>query len=325
MSKRCRKQKKFNEESIDESNGTVSVLPTEIVLGILSRLHFQTVFDCKLVSKKWRSLIVSTLPYFADMHLRFHRKLLRLDDDINSGADAGNDNTTDGSLGILFSIQFMNYDKYKVGVYYGNYHDDNKRFSYRESTSLLNHPQLNSNKKQSYSLVGSCNGLVCYRIPFSDKRGFYVCNPMTKEYVYLLEEKPFRSLKLSGFGYLPSSNEYKIVRIYSDGKIQVYTLGSGSGWRDKGEVKGDWVNSKVDKGVDIWSLKKMNGNNIDYTKEQVQCWTWSKEFSIEAKDWNWDMYDPFALTNSGKLLLLKKHRIPRGRHSAACKAFQLRP
>ncbi|OVA09341.1 hypothetical protein BVC80_7541g2 [Macleaya cordata] len=46
-----------------------------------------------------------------------------------------------------------------------------------------------------------------------------------------------------GFGYLPSTNEYKVVRIYYCsneesfvGRVQVYTLGSCTGWRDKGEI-----------------------------------------------------------------------------------------
>ncbi|XP_026383666.1 F-box protein At3g07870-like [Papaver somniferum] len=65
---------------------------------------------------------------------------------------------------------------------------------------------------------------------------------MTKEYVNLLEKNPDQDPPdyISGFGYLPSSNEYKIVRVYPEGLIQVYTLGSGSGWREKGEIKGDW-------------------------------------------------------------------------------------
>ncbi|XP_026432328.1 uncharacterized protein LOC113329701 [Papaver somniferum] len=45
---------------------------------------------------------------------------------------------------------------------------------------------------------------------------------------------------LSGFGYDPRTNEYKVVRIVytlnNHGEIQVYTLGSGNGWRNKGIV-----------------------------------------------------------------------------------------
>ncbi|XP_026416652.1 uncharacterized protein LOC113312108 [Papaver somniferum] len=61
---------------------------------------------------------------------------------------------------------------------------------------------------------------------------------------FLTEDEDIKVYEiLSGFGYVPSSNEYKVVRIieYYDGdelllncKLQVYTLGAGSGWRDKG-------------------------------------------------------------------------------------------
>ncbi|XP_026451723.1 putative F-box protein At3g16210 [Papaver somniferum] len=46
----------------------------------------------------------------------------------------------------------------------------------------------------------------------------------------------------AGFGYSPSTNEYKVVRICDSrrdskvGKIQVHTLGSGSGWRNVGTM-----------------------------------------------------------------------------------------
>ncbi|XP_026432271.1 uncharacterized protein LOC113329630 [Papaver somniferum] len=43
-----------------------------------------------------------------------------------------------------------------------------------------------------------------------------------------------------GFGYVRSTNEYKVVRIhyidYDEGEVEVYTLGSGCGWRAIGSV-----------------------------------------------------------------------------------------
>lgn len=50
---------------------------------------------------------------------------------------------------------------------------------------------------------------------------------------------------VNGFGYNPITDEFKVVRIYytdpilgqtNQGRVQVYTLGSGSGWRDKGQI-----------------------------------------------------------------------------------------
>ncbi|XP_026419059.1 uncharacterized protein LOC113314954 [Papaver somniferum] len=46
---------------------------------------------------------------------------------------------------------------------------------------------------------------------------------------------------MCGFGYIPSTNVYKVVRMYelSDKHVQVevYTLGSGQGWRDIGQLE----------------------------------------------------------------------------------------
>ncbi|XP_026408654.1 uncharacterized protein LOC113303761 [Papaver somniferum] len=65
---------------------------------------------------------------------------------------------------------------------------------------------------------------------------------MTREYVMLPDIKrncdDFH--RSSGFGYLPLSNEYKVVELYNleedinSTKVVVYTLGSGSGWINVG-------------------------------------------------------------------------------------------
>lgn len=65
----------------------------------------------------------------------------------------------------------------------------------------------------------------------------------TGEVVYI--PKPNKSIardrdatNVSGFGYCNSTNEYKIVRMYSDYKghkcrFLVHTIGDGRGWRSK--------------------------------------------------------------------------------------------
>ncbi|XP_026430947.1 F-box/kelch-repeat protein At3g06240-like [Papaver somniferum] len=79
-----------------------------------------------------------------------------------------------------------------------------------------------------------------------------------KEYVYLAElivkkedidpdlfrieegEVNMHSNTASGFGYVRSTNEYKVVRIhyleYKEGNVEVYALGSGCGWRGIGKI-----------------------------------------------------------------------------------------
>ncbi|XP_026451557.1 F-box protein At3g07870-like [Papaver somniferum] len=69
---------------------------------------------------------------------------------------------------------------------------------------------------------------------------------MTGEYVYL-PEMDFGEISrpevLGGFGYCQSNNEYKVIQVTYEynqfeqlGRVQVYTLGSGSRWRNKGEM-----------------------------------------------------------------------------------------
>lgn len=106
-----------------------------------------------------------------------------------------------------------------------------------------------------YSLVGSCNGLICFSTSYFWE--FYVsedpvcvCNPITGEELnlprFMVEdyqpiEVCFKVGIASGFGYVPFINEYKVVRIcyYSTEAlgVEVYTLGSGNGWeRCKGNI-----------------------------------------------------------------------------------------
>ncbi|OVA10982.1 F-box domain [Macleaya cordata] len=81
-----------------------------------------------------------------------------------------------------------------------------------------------------------------------DHEFVYICNPITRECVNLpsVIKQSSNSSRMDivcGFGYIPSTNEYKVVRIYYCrgkesyvGRVQVYTLGNGTGWRDKGEI-----------------------------------------------------------------------------------------
>ncbi|KAI3860582.1 hypothetical protein MKX03_007933 [Papaver bracteatum] len=108
-------------------------------------------------------------------------------------------------------------------------------------------------------LVGSCNGLIC----LSSKRRYnkpvnityhnstydesiYIYNPIIGE-VMSIRSNNNKKYTVHGFGYHPLTNEYKVVKNYFDeppysgkppykGQVEVYTLGSGSGWRNKGEI-----------------------------------------------------------------------------------------
>ncbi|KAL7250097.1 hypothetical protein ACSBR1_012153 [Camellia fascicularis] len=50
-----------------KKNSIPKELPCQIILEILSRLPFKTLFLCQLVSKHWLSLILD--PHFVNLHL----------------------------------------------------------------------------------------------------------------------------------------------------------------------------------------------------------------------------------------------------------------
>ncbi|XP_026458708.1 F-box protein At3g07870-like [Papaver somniferum] len=105
--------------------------------------------------------------------------------------------------------------------------------------------------------AGSCNGLVCLSLP-SYIVPFLIFNPIIRECVELpfIEidcEKIDREDKrkfycASGFGYVSSTDEYKVVEVLHKTKfyyVYIYTLGSGNGWRKLGTFD--------QKSADIWS------------------------------------------------------------------------
>ncbi|XP_026460382.1 F-box protein At3g07870-like [Papaver somniferum] len=98
-----------------------------------------------------------------------------------------------------------------------------------------------------YDVVGSFNGLVC--IYGRQDHEIYgpacICNPITRESVILPKCKNPTNLRwnhlFDGFGYLPSTDEYKVARMYAllgetknSVEVEIYTLDSGTGWRNLG-------------------------------------------------------------------------------------------
>lgn len=190
--------------------GNFNLLPEEIILDILSRLPTESVFECKLVSKLWRDLLQH--PSFPRLHCNH----------LDSAHDS------DGKLSFIFYTEGSDEEPF----HYTEYVEKLNRFS---RIKMINfRPPF----KESY-ILGSCNGLICFNTRLDNSfylQPAYICNPITREYIVIpnIERKRF----LSGFGYIPSTKEYKVVRIYNSkedpdyGITQVYTLGSGIGWRN---------------------------------------------------------------------------------------------
>ncbi|KAI3967831.1 hypothetical protein MKX01_011006 [Papaver californicum] len=199
----------------------LNCLPQEIIYNIFSRLPVESVLDSKLVCKPLRNI----LHFLCLIQKGLFYCVVYNDEHIKS-------------------IRWMNL-KFPVNV---------------------------------FGIVGSCNGLICFSVETEKYKDvyihhsrfsthyiscklhhpnepFYICNPITREYVSLPElrtddDKNGSSSSayiVHGFGYHPLTNEHKVIRILypvheSDdqlpykGHCEVYTIGSGSGWRSAGEI-----------------------------------------------------------------------------------------
>ncbi|KAI3973303.1 hypothetical protein MKX01_020678 [Papaver californicum] len=189
----------------------------DIQSKILSHVPSESVLNCKLVCKRWRLLLSN-------------RKV---------------------SLGVLFSISSSL--EHMIHLYYADYgvikSTECQEDFYNTKIAKINLPPIKEERERKEVIVGSCNGLVCLAIPHKGVYNpVYICNPFTGEYTILPRISNNKSWDVvSGFGYLPCTNEYKVVRILypadsihnptsttTKGCVQVYTLGKGSssGWRN---------------------------------------------------------------------------------------------
>ncbi|XP_026433714.1 uncharacterized protein LOC113331185 [Papaver somniferum] len=108
-------------------------------------------------------------------------------------------------------------------------------------------------------LLGSFNGLVClYGL---EDYTACLCNPVTKEYVMLPTiKRDFDDDEyihyLTGFGFLTTTHEYKVVEMYKLKTdldvllVGAYTVGSGNGWISVGRLDTKFI--KVNEGVGVY-------------------------------------------------------------------------
>ncbi|XP_026428326.1 F-box protein At3g07870-like [Papaver somniferum] len=215
-------------------------LQADITMEILSRLPVNSVLEC--------------------VKIQYRQQLDARDDDRRYVDDYI-------SLGYIFLIKkqhqmsLFGYPE-KLQLQYNENIDNIRIVDYQSNEELIADNKewwIPNNMLSSYrySLVGSCNGLVCFsRECYNEPGGYvdvedtvyydpvFICNPITRERINLPSynaEK--RSRIVSGFSYHASKDEYKVVRIIYHpeeepdiGYVQVYTVGDGNGWRNKEEI-----------------------------------------------------------------------------------------
>uniref|UniRef100_A0A2C9VVM8 F-box domain-containing protein n=2 Tax=Manihot esculenta TaxID=3983 RepID=A0A2C9VVM8_MANES len=192
------------EGSIGSSDSrNITELPVEILIDILCRLPIETLLSCRCVCTTLRRTITSN-PQFAHHYFSISpvHALLCI-------------GTRVSRFLCLLRLE--------------------------EETAADLHVQVPKLKFRlpihNLVILNSHNGFLCLGHP-PLYNPVIVCNPITGEYVHLpsrtdgLEDKENRNQVVSGFGYCPKTNQYKVVRLICRKNImtEVYTLGEES-WR----------------------------------------------------------------------------------------------
>lgn len=248
----------------------INFVPEEIMFNILTRLTTESVLECKLVWKSWKRLIHH--PSFAQLHLT-HLNLP----------------PNSSKLSYIY-FNLRNHENNQL--YYFDYSEDWIQKPSDSMTMFSLTPTFDS-----YVVLGSFNGLIC--IFGRENDDLYgpacICNPITQEYVILPEYPGSGCVEAWGFGYLPSTSEYKVVQIYGFNslEVEVYTVGSGNGWRNVGKF--DFTFHPYYDNVGVFA------NGALHWSGQLS-FGWSKEFSLSHRE-------PFTFTNRGHSLFYDQGRL----------------
>ncbi|XP_026437171.1 F-box protein At3g07870-like [Papaver somniferum] len=196
-------------------------LPRDILENILSGLPFKEALHAKRVCTTWRAILryKTAKPgiFFAFCHVE-HRTTCREE--------------------LFYEDEHNHYDNTKINRYY----------SY-DTLTKIEHGKFIKESSPRNTMVGSCNGLICFGKKTEDALGevpFIICNPLTGESVFLPEynyyEMPLDILRprlpfgclAGGLGYCSLTDKYKVIMIYyhaeeQKGHVLVYTIGGE--WR----------------------------------------------------------------------------------------------
>ncbi|KAK9285171.1 hypothetical protein L1049_024357 [Liquidambar formosana] len=197
---------KKEDEQLQTNNGggggggtSILQIPDVILIDILSKLPTKTILSCRCACKSLRNVISD--PDFVKIHLlRAPTSLLIPTSERNLYLAE----VDEWEIGSVFQLNTHGLDLYEKRV-------------------IVQH---------------SCNGLICLCDEETNKSQFSIWNPILGEYAFLPQAERGSSCKVSGFGYSPSTNQYKVLRVFQHKgipKAEIYTLGMDS-WRSIGDA-----------------------------------------------------------------------------------------
>ncbi|XP_026419512.1 F-box protein At3g07870-like [Papaver somniferum] len=203
----------------------------DILQNILSRLSFGEALYARRVCKTWKTLVVDRWCIKPGFLFVFNG-LVKTELNICYGERYDDDGDIIDDTGHVNKM---------------NYYYTHETLTRVEHESLFNFIDC-----KITILVGSCNGLVCFK-RYRHGNPFLIINPLTEETFFLPDidyTSPLDTIKISwglaervvcGFGYCQSTNDYKVVKICYDnglvkqGQVQVLTIGTDK-WRSLGST-----------------------------------------------------------------------------------------
>ncbi|KAL2944900.1 hypothetical protein RDABS01_033247 [Bienertia sinuspersici] len=181
----------------DHDNGKHIFLPEDLILEILVRLPVKSLIRFKSVCKEWKPII--TDPNFAKSQLN-HSKTSKCMS--SSFVIIRSDNSM-----FMLNLDLNNLASRKTEDIKGKFVPISPRFN----------PSL---ERQGYNILCSFKGILCVYV--CDTENIFMWNPNTNE--SRLIPSPGGTLRMIGFGYVSSTNDYKIVLVSWSTFIKVYSF-----------------------------------------------------------------------------------------------------
>ncbi|XP_057441266.1 F-box protein At3g07870-like [Lotus japonicus] len=276
-SPRDRKGKRVAEKVDNESKSqqlgvSFTDLPSHISTDILLRLPIKSILICKCVCPSWKALISD--PHFTKLHfqhastgfmiranapylvsrilhlLEFEPEKIEKDDDDDQFCFC-----EDLSIKPECNSHLKLENKLKLPLRDAKLVLDKRDET--EKRGRQGHYISSKPEDDKFAVVNSCNGLLCLCDPSRDN--FVVCNPVSGEFIRLPKATSVHNISdiwhqeiYCGFGLLPKTNEYKVVRI-----LKMY---------------GGLHSPKTTKfmGVDMYTLGTTTWKNVDVDPENFK-------------------------------------------------------